>query len=68
MKRQNRLSRDQGEASNPLIAELLRGLDSGKPIPYRAGYFDKKKADLAKKLKQPVDRKSKKTPSRHLSH
>jgi antitoxin ParD1/3/4 len=51
---------DRQEAKDVLTAKLLQGLDSGKPIPYRAGYFQKKKAELKKRFTQTVDRKSKK--------
>ena len=40
--------RDRQDAREALTAKLLEGLDSGTPVPFKPGHFDKKKAALAR--------------------
>jgi hypothetical protein len=41
----------QGQhASRALATKLLRGINSGKPVPFNHGHFRRKKALLAKRM------------------
>jgi antitoxin ParD1/3/4 len=38
--------RDRQDARDALTTKLLEGLDSGTPVPFKRGHFDRKKAAL----------------------
>ena len=39
--------RDRHDARNGLTFKLIEGLDSGTPVPFKKGHFEKRKAALA---------------------
>jgi len=41
---------DRREAKDALTAKLLKGLGSGKPIPFTERYFERKKRTLARRI------------------
>ena len=41
---------EQKEAKGLLTAKLLQGLNSGKPIPFSKGHFERKKSLLKRRL------------------
>ena len=53
-----KLSREQEvkDARAELESKLLQGLDSGKPIPYRKGFFNGEKKSLIRKNKTKSNR------------
>jgi antitoxin ParD1/3/4 len=38
--------RERHDARDALTAKLLEGLDSGTPVPFKKGHFEKRKASL----------------------
>jgi antitoxin ParD1/3/4 len=45
--------RDRQEARGALTAKLVDGLDSGTPVPFKNGHFQKKKAALIRSSRRP---------------
>jgi antitoxin ParD1/3/4 len=49
--------RERADAKEALTSKLLAGLDSGAPIPFKAGLFQKKKGALIRRLKDKSGRR-----------